>query len=99
MLYLPVTVLFSLLVLSFLVYFPGLNGPFLLDDFGPVAALDKYGGIHDWETFRLFVFGDKSGPLGRPVSLLSFLLDGTTFIDPWRFKFTNLVKTYIQLSI
>ncbi|OGT33666.1 MAG: hypothetical protein A2W28_03055 [Gammaproteobacteria bacterium RBG_16_51_14] len=88
---LPAPVFFSLLVLTFLVYLPGLDGPFLFDDFGSVAALDKYGGIYDWESFRLFVFGDHTGPLGRPISQLSFLLDGASFADPWRFKYTNLM--------
>ena len=73
-------------------YWPGLAGPFLLDDFGAIAALGNYGGIRDWETFRSFVFRGHAGPTGRPLSLLTFLIDSRNWpADPWPFKRTNLV--------
>ncbi len=72
-------------------YWPGLAGPFMLDDFGTIAALGDRGGIRNWETFRAFVFGGHSGPTGRPLALLSFLIDGNNWpTDPWPFKRTNL---------
>lgn len=73
-------------------YLPGLAGPFVLDDEISIGALGALGGVSDWETFKLFVFGGTAGPTGRPLALLSFLIDGNTWpTDPWPFKRTNLV--------
>ena len=73
-------------------YWPGLGGPFVLDDFGSIAALGNRGGVVDWETFRAFVLGGTSGPTGRPVSLLTFLIDANNWpADAWPFKRTNLI--------
>ena len=75
-----------------LAYWPGLAGPFLFDDFGSIAALGDLGGVSDWTTFKAFVLGGNSGPTGRPLALLTFLLDSTTWpADPWPFKRTNLL--------
>ena len=76
----------------FFAYWPGLNGPFVLDDFGSVAALGERGGVVDWTTFKAFVFGGSSGPTGRPLSLLTFLLDANNWpAESWPFKRTNLL--------
>lgn len=73
-------------------YWPGLDGPFLLDDFGSIRALGDYGGVVDWQSFKIFVFGGHAGPTGRPVSLLSFLIDANNWpAESWPFKRTNLV--------
>ena len=81
-----------LLLLAIVVYLPGLSGPFLFDDFGTLAELGQRGGIRDWETFRAFVFGGHAGPTGRPLALLTFLLDATNWpADAWPFKRTNVV--------
>jgi hypothetical protein len=82
----------ALLLLGATVYWPGLAGPFLFDDFANLTALGDYGGIRNWETFKLFVFGNHSGPTGRPIAMLSFLLNATNWpTNPWPFKFTNLM--------
>lgn len=82
-------VLFAATIMA---YWAGLNGPFLFDDFGSIAALGDYGGITDWETFKLFVFGGSAGPTGRPLSLATFLIDANSWpADPWPFKRTNLI--------
>ncbi len=55
-----------------LLVFPGLTGPFQLDDnvnLGPVEDF-KAGDIPFWTL----VFENQSGPLGRPLSMLSFAL-------------------------
>jgi hypothetical protein len=59
---------FFLFLLVGVVYWPGLSGPFVLDDFGSIKALGDRGGVVDWETFKAFVLGGNSGPTGRPVS-------------------------------
>jgi hypothetical protein len=82
---------FLLLSVGVFAYWPGLSGPFLLDDFGTLADLGDLGGVKDWITFKAYVFGGVSGPSGRPLALLSFLIDGNNWpTDAWPFKRTNL---------
>lgn len=79
-------------LLSVCVYLPGLSGPFIFDDFGNLDKLGSLGGVDNWSTFKAFVFGGTSGPTGRPVSLLSFLLNAQNWpADPFYFKLTNLI--------
>jgi tetratricopeptide (TPR) repeat protein len=79
-------------LLTILAYWPGLQGPFVLDDFSSLGALGNMGAIQDWDSFKAFVFGGTAGPTGRPLALLSFLIDGNNWpTDPWPFKRTNLV--------
>ena len=81
---------FLLLLFTVLLYWPGLNGGFLLDDTPnllPLNALDS--GIATWLDI---VRDNESGILGRPVSMLTlvmnYLLNGN---DPWSYKYTNLM--------
>ena len=37
----------TLFLATIFAYYPGLNGPFLLDDFGSIAPLGNLGGITD----------------------------------------------------
>jgi tetratricopeptide (TPR) repeat protein len=89
---LPIVAWLMVLILAVIAYWPGLQGPFLLDDFGTLPALGDYGGVVDWETFKLFVLGGTSGPTGRPLSLLTFLADaGNWPAESLPFKRTNLL--------
>lgn len=73
-------------------YWPGLGGPWLFDDFDSLSSLGKLGGVRNWETFNAFVFGGTAGPTGRPLALLTFLIDGQNWpTDAWPFKRTNVV--------
>ncbi len=73
-------------------YWPGLHGSFVFDDFGTIADLGDLGGVTDWNTFKAFVFGGHAGPTGRPLALLTFLIDANNWpTDAWPFKRTNLV--------
>ena len=77
---------------TIIAYFPGLSGPFMLDDYSSLARLGDFDGVRNWETFKAFVFGGTSGPTGRPLSLLTFLIDGTNWpTDAAPFKRTNLI--------
>jgi len=81
-----------LLLACTMAYLPGLKGPFIFDDFGSIAPLGNLGGVTDWTTFKAFVFGGHAGPTGRPLALLSFLIDANNWpADPWPFKRTNLL--------
>ena len=82
----------AVMAIAVLAYFPGLAGPFLFDDFGSITPLGSHGGVTDWHSFKAFVFGGFAGPTGRPISLLTFLIDANNWpADAWPFKRTNLV--------
>ncbi|MCA9014255.1 MAG: hypothetical protein KDA77_02880, partial [Planctomycetaceae bacterium] len=79
-------------LLTLLVYLPGIKGPFLLDDLVNLQQLGDGGGITDLRTALGFVFGNLSGPAGRPVSMLSFLLNARNWpAEVVSFKMTNLL--------
>ncbi len=81
-----------LFTVSIFVYWPGLNGPFVLDDFGVLAALSDRGGVTDWETLKAFLLGGSAGPTGRPLALLTFLIDANNWpAESFSFKRTNLL--------
>lgn len=74
------------------IYWGGLGGAFILDD---EENLQRLGGLTSPLTFSQlvdFLSSRLSGPLGRPVSMLTFALqhDGWP-ADPQRFKLVNLV--------
>jgi hypothetical protein len=80
-----------LLALVAAVYWPALSGPFLFDDIPHLSALGAQGGVDDPESFLAYMSSGFSGPTGRPVALLSFLLDANYWPAPPRaFKYTNL---------
>lgn len=71
---------------------PGLNGGFLFDDFPNIVDNQA---IHltsfSLDALRHSLTGPAAGPLGRPVSVLSFALTHYVFgLDPYAFKAINL---------
>lgn len=88
----PYFLLFIVLLGVCLIYWPGLNGGFLFDDQPNLSAMGDLGGVTNWESFQAFVLSGGAGPTGRPLSLISFLLDDNTWPShaPW-FKKTNLL--------
>ena len=80
-----------LLVLAYAVYWPGLSGAFLFDDFGNLPPLGDYGPIeHAWQAWAWITSG-FAGPTGRPIALASFLLDTQRWpAPPEVFKQTNV---------
>jgi protein O-mannosyl-transferase len=80
------------LVLVWISYAPGLHGGFLFDDFGNLPALGASGPIDRWSTFWRYITSGIADPTGRPLTLLTFLLDAHDWpADPFSFKRTNLV--------
>lgn len=80
-------------LMGFAVLAPGFSGPFILDDFSNIATNEDFQ-PEEWnrQTLRRAVFGNESGPLGRPVSMLSFVANAaTTGLNPGPMKFTNAV--------
>lgn len=81
-------------------YWPGLSGPFLFDDFGNLNVLGAYGAIRDWPTLLYYVTSGNADPTGRPVALLSFLLDAHEWpASPWSFKRTNLALHLLNAAL
>lgn len=87
------------------VYWPGLSGVFMLDDSGNLAPVWRWlDGELGWLQV---VLGNDSGPLGRPISMLSFVATAGLFgKSAAAFKAVNLsihlavgVFIYLALSI
>jgi len=80
----------SVMALTMLVYWIGLQGPFLLDDRpNIVLPFVKQTG---WESFYFAITHNGSGLLGRSVSIVSLALTGIFYeLDPWGYKFHNLL--------
>lgn len=79
-----------LLILCGLLYWPGLHGQLVVDDLPNLKPFGDLGrGLISWQDV---VTDNPSGPLGRPVAMLSFVMDfylgdGRVF----QFKLTNLI--------
>jgi hypothetical protein len=81
-------------------YWPGLSGPFLLDDYGNLDVLGAHGRIDNWRTFLYFLTSGNADPTGRPIALLTFLLDANTWpAAPWPFKRTNLILHLLNTAL
>jgi tetratricopeptide (TPR) repeat protein len=79
-------------LLCVLAYWRGLSSGFIFDDWSNLALLGQYGVIDTAEKLWLYLSSGFSGPTGRPLSHLSFLLDARTWpAEPWPFKRTNLL--------
>ena len=61
------------LAMSVWIYWPGISGPTLLDDRSNVGVISNLKDQPD--AAADYVFGNRSGPLGRPVSMYSFVLE------------------------
>ena len=82
----------AVLTLAWASYAPGLHGSFLFDDFANLPPLGESGPITNWPAFWRFVTSGHADPLGRPLAMLSFLIDGHDWpADPYPFKRSNLV--------
>lgn len=82
----------ALLLMAWFAYLPGLQGSFLFDDFVNLNALGAYGPVDNWTTFWRYITSGSADPTGRPLALLTFLLDANNWpADPYPFKRTNVV--------
>lgn len=78
-----------LLLLCGLLYRNGLNGPFLLDDGPQLVPLFK---AHLSDGGWIGYLFSRSGPLGRPVAMATFLFNAATSVDDTtRWKLTNVM--------
>ena len=92
----PIPALVILLALAAALYWPGLNGPFVLDDFSNILKnedlrIESLAADEVWNT--LVSRGGSKDPLHqRPLSMLSFALNYyfTGGFSPYPVKLTNL---------
>lgn len=84
--------LVAILAIAVTGYWSGLNGIFLVDDIYNLNTLNANGGVTDWPSFLAFVFGNNSGMLGRPVAMLSFLINDQYYPGSvFDYRYTNLM--------
>ena len=82
--------LLALGALTLAIYAGGLHGPFLIDDVPNLETLQRWVEHRlDWRS----AIDNRSGPLGRSVSMLTFLADTARIghLDATAFKTTNLL--------
>jgi protein O-mannosyl-transferase len=82
----------AILLLAWWSYFPGLAGSFLFDDYPNLLSLGAYGPVDDATTFWRYLTSGTADATGRPVALLSFLLDARNWpAEPYAFKRNNVL--------
>jgi protein O-mannosyl-transferase len=78
--------------LTLIAYWPGLHGGFSFDDLGTLPALGAFGPVTHADVFWHYITSGGGDPTGRPLAMLSFLLDARDWpADPAPFKRTNLL--------
>lgn len=89
----PIICLFLILILTVLVYSPGLKGGFIFDDVPNLGQMNQYGDMHHWDNIQKFVSSGTAGPTGRPVSLLTFVPQADDWLagNAFPFKVVNLI--------
>lgn len=81
----------ALIATAWLAYAPGLTGGFLFDDYANLPAIGATGPIDHWTTFWRYITSGTADPTGRPLALLSFLIDARNWpADPRPFLRTNI---------
>lgn len=93
----PAIVLSALLILAAIAYGPGLQGGFLFDDYINLPSLGAQGPIDNWPAFWRYITSGTADPTGRPLTLLTFLLDANDWpASPYPFKCTSLALHLIN---
>jgi len=87
--------LLLLVIASWLILSQGIHNQQLLDDTVNFAPLKQIAESPDRETIQRIIFGNRSGPLGRPLSMASFALDA----QAWPLDIARIVKHNILLHI
>lgn len=82
----------ALLLAAWYAYRPGIGGAFLLDDFSNLSVLGSNGPVTHWDAFWRYVTSGNADPTGRPLALLSFLIDARDWpTSAASFKYTNIL--------
>lgn len=93
----------SLLVVLFIfwIYWPGVNGPFVFDDFPNIVENSK---VHVLTpSFKAFIdaaFSTSTGPLSRPIPMMSFAINHFYGgLDEYGFKVTNIILHCLNAAL
>jgi hypothetical protein len=88
-----------LLFLTATAFYPGLGGSLTFDDAPNLQPWKDIGDIRTWHNVLTFSFSSKFTP-GRPLSLLSFLIDDQSWLpDIFSLKRTNLALHLINTCL
>jgi len=89
----PALWLALLLLCTFLLYLPGLNGNYILDDYANIVDNTKVQMTElTLEQIKIALDSGVASSIKRPLSMLSFALNHRfTQMDPYYFKLTNLL--------
>lgn len=88
----PWLLLAACMLAAWFAYTPGLGGTFHFDDFANLPILGAMGPIDNWPAFWRYITAGAADPTGRPVALLTFLLDARDWpADAWPFLRTNVI--------
>jgi len=77
--------------LALLIYWPGLTGSLILDDFTNLSPLQQISDVTNLPEVLFYLGISTSSNLGRPISLLSFALQHNEFPVAWWFKYINVM--------
>ena len=98
--HLPWLALAALLSLVWTLYYPGLSGGFLFDDFVNLPPLGATGPVDNWAAFWRYLTSGTADPTGRPLALLSFLLDARDWpANPAPFLRTNVLLHLLNATL
>ena len=88
----------AILLLSALVYLPGMTGGFAFDDYVNIVNNPHFGeSIRSIEDLGTAAWSGEAGPLKRPISMLTFALNSKAFGNwPMGYKITGLIVHLIN---
>jgi hypothetical protein len=79
-------------IVAALLFLPGLSGSFIFDDYPNLALLEMLPANPAWEQILALSENGIAGILGRPLALITFLLQAESFPgDAGPFKLVNLL--------
>ena len=81
-----------LLIGTYLLYHPGLGGALYYDDIRPLSGLAN---VVDLDSALYYLSSEISGPLGRPLAMLSFLLH----VEDWPGAVENIFLFNVLLHL
>lgn len=91
----------ALLVLTAGVYWPGLSGRFLFDDFPNIVSNDRvHAATLDWKALKTAASAYQPGDFGRPLATITFAVNyaiGGT--DPWGYKVGSLLVHLVNVLL
>ncbi len=88
----PKLFLLVILALGLLVYWPGLSGGYVFDDFGNLVDNAAFAQSALQSHFWHAIWSAHAGPLDRPLSMLSFAAQMVfTGMNPWPLKLANVL--------